>query len=1078
MPMSLNELQELTEKRTEWVQANQKNGFEKGLESLLSNMYPGKAHFIYELLQNSEDAGATQVTFALSESALVYEHDGPTLFSFSDIDSITGIGISTKADDSTQIGKFGVGFKSVYSYTQSPEIHSNGYHFRIERMVIPITEGVKKGNTGGKTIFKFPFNSEQKDPITAMKEIASGLNALNDQTLLFLRNIKKITFWFKEGCLNLLQSTYGDAIYGNNKGIIERVQEFDNLVTIKSQNTCGKSRKSDWLVFSETKPVRTSENESVDCRIAIAFATELSSENVRSIIPCNPGQVFVYFPAEKETSNLKFHIHAPFASTVARDSIHDHPDNEVLKHELVELFISSLQNIKDLHYLNASFLKVLPNSGTNLPPFYMEFRDRIRETLIAQPFIPCIDKSFECGKFVARGPIKVSKCLSNSDIEYIHPYIKIKKWMISPGFNEPEIDRLVQDLKIPEINVKALLSSMYLHTTDIKQARIEELIKMKSDLWLQDFYLLLEDEAKEYELKRSVPNAAMIRARDPENNILHIKPDKAFRPPAGMDEYIANVPFITKETMGIRNTPQAEKLNHFFDVIGVKEYSEQSLISHELGKFKFSVPASSHFLFIARCIKFLKENPTQIQMFRGKRVLGTAGIDASQLILKESCDLILDSPFLDTGLSILCPINGTSVLSSGYMTHPGIVLEDLIDFAKKIGVQTELSIVEDLSFSEYNRKELYSGYEYKKETSNKIKRDYQLPFLEEYIRKALTISTSKLVWKASLSAPDKVLQAKYAPNGKSDINTAPSTVVCVLKGFAWIPDKDGVFFKPADIKKHDLHPDFKLDYSNGLLHAINFGKTEEMQSIEYQKKTALVKSIGFENFEEAEQVVTVIKTLHDLGVSIPDFLSKTILNYQDLHAQHFPDNSVNNPDRRASKITERIAATPEKKYEKRERTVQVERQSLDARSWLKTLYTNDDEIMICQICKNPMPFDKRDGQPYFEAVELFTKDLLVKDFEATHLALCPTCSAKYQEYVKQDISQMEMIQFTILKSTTGSRDIPITLDPKTHGATIRFVGKHIFDLRNILQGLVDQQTARTSSDESEPMSGNESGEMS
>ena len=156
--MSLIELEELSEKRTEWVQANQKNGFEKGLESLLSNMYPGKAHFIYELLQNSEDAGASQVTFALSESALVYEHDGPKLFSFNDIDSITGIGISTKAKDSTQIGKFGVGFKSVYSYTKSPEIHSNGYDFRIERMVIPNTEGVRKGKTSGKTIFKFPFN--------------------------------------------------------------------------------------------------------------------------------------------------------------------------------------------------------------------------------------------------------------------------------------------------------------------------------------------------------------------------------------------------------------------------------------------------------------------------------------------------------------------------------------------------------------------------------------------------------------------------------------------------------------------------------------------------------------------------------------------------------------------------------------------------------------------------------------------------------------------------------------------------------------------------------------------------------
>jgi hypothetical protein len=35
------------------------------------------------------------------------------------------------------IGKFGVGFKSVFAYTQNPEIHSGEYHFRIHDLVVP-----------------------------------------------------------------------------------------------------------------------------------------------------------------------------------------------------------------------------------------------------------------------------------------------------------------------------------------------------------------------------------------------------------------------------------------------------------------------------------------------------------------------------------------------------------------------------------------------------------------------------------------------------------------------------------------------------------------------------------------------------------------------------------------------------------------------------------------------------------------------------------------------------------------------------------------------------------------------------
>jgi hypothetical protein len=39
-------------------------------------MYADSAHFIYELLQNADDAGATTISFTLSDKQLVIEHDG------------------------------------------------------------------------------------------------------------------------------------------------------------------------------------------------------------------------------------------------------------------------------------------------------------------------------------------------------------------------------------------------------------------------------------------------------------------------------------------------------------------------------------------------------------------------------------------------------------------------------------------------------------------------------------------------------------------------------------------------------------------------------------------------------------------------------------------------------------------------------------------------------------------------------------------------------------------------------------------------------------------------------------------
>src|SRR5262249_47944632 len=78
-----------------------------------------------------------------------------------------------------------------------------------------------------------------------------------------------------------------------------------------------------------------------------------------------------------------------------------------------------------------------------------------------------------------------------------------------------------------------------------------------------------------------------------------------------------------------------------------------------------------------------------------------------------------------------------------------------------------------------------------------------------------------------------------------------------------------------------------------------------------------------------------------------------------------------NPTRRWTKIAEEAAAAPEKRREVRERTVRIEppghRQS--ARIYLTDLYTNGDGVMVCQCCRDAMPFQLADGSYYFEAVQ-------------------------------------------------------------------------------------------------------------
>ena len=102
----------------------------RGIKNSVVEKYSDQAHFIYELLQNADDAKATSARFILERGRLIFAHNGTRRFSVTnpksedrdslkgtlgDVNAITSIANSNKTEAS--IGKFGVGFKAVFQYT-------------------------------------------------------------------------------------------------------------------------------------------------------------------------------------------------------------------------------------------------------------------------------------------------------------------------------------------------------------------------------------------------------------------------------------------------------------------------------------------------------------------------------------------------------------------------------------------------------------------------------------------------------------------------------------------------------------------------------------------------------------------------------------------------------------------------------------------------------------------------------------------------------------------------------------------------------------------------------------------------
>jgi len=177
-----------------------------GVWESIVELYAESAHFIYELIQNADDALAEQIEIILYHDKLIFKHNGKKHFTISDdkapkakrgsINAIVSIGNSNKLENET-IGKFGLGFKSVFSYTNTPYIYDDNFLFKIEKKIIPtLIYSDHPLRNSGETLFEFPFINTEK----SYDEIKHRLLHLN-MPILFMPHIKTIR-WKIEGDTN------------------------------------------------------------------------------------------------------------------------------------------------------------------------------------------------------------------------------------------------------------------------------------------------------------------------------------------------------------------------------------------------------------------------------------------------------------------------------------------------------------------------------------------------------------------------------------------------------------------------------------------------------------------------------------------------------------------------------------------------------------------------------------------------------------------------------------------------------------------------------------------------------------
>jgi hypothetical protein len=990
---------------------------------LLGRLYADPTHFIFELLQNAEDAGATRIKFSLFRGRLEVLNDGRP-FSEADVCGICAIGRGTKSDDLTQIGKFGIGFKSVYAHTTSPEVHSGEEHFRIEYYVRPFGEEPRLVPDSWTTLFVLPFLDP---PAPSFNQIATRLEHLDTRTLLFLRNLQEIEW----------------SIEAGESGLF--IREAEPKGSAKLTRIIGERGASEadeeWLIFRRALPVDLYANqapisEQKRLYVEIAFLLERSSCAFSPVIKAiRTSPLVVFFPTEKPTG-LGFLIQGPYRTTPTRENVPaDNEWNRQLVVETAELLAEALHQLREIEMLTVGALETLPLEAANFPKDSM-FRpifDRTRTVLTSERLLPTEDGSF--------GSASEAKLARGAELRELMTDEQLSKLYGAPSrwlSGEIPQDRtailrayFINILKIEEVDPESLARKLD-----------DEFLEHQSDEWTIRFYKFLNGQRALWRTSYSpglLRRRAIIRLRDGS----HVVP---FRDGVVPNAYISPAEGTDLPTVKAVLVADEEACAFLRD-LGLKEPDPVAeIIERLIPKYirADSVSEQEHLTNIQKILTTLREVSQErrhqlILALRDCSFLRNLNCCTSITAFKKPSEIYLPNP--DTHIYFAGDPN------AWLMEEPTIDEKDF-DTLKSLGASGEPR--HRCQPNTVGHVIVQSWWGNHARGLNGFDPNCDIDGLQHALEN-ITVEIAQYIWNKLLPVHRRHLygtvqrssRQNYDPWSTRETQEYSVTGRRVTES-AWLPDKSGVFRIPTELSLSDLPEAFNQD--DELARALGMSQSLP-PGID---KSILLREAGLT--PEAIRLVRDDPEFIELLAKRPDAVERMRKELNE--RPEFPVHCSPDRARRNVGLSQRVEAAPKKTYELRERSTRVSDGALSlAKTYLRDLYTNVADEMICQACHREMPFRLADRSYYFEAVEYCSA--VGREIPENRLALCPVCAAKWHH--ARDESPQELAAAVL---SANVAELKVVLAGSQ--TILRFVETHFLDLKVVLATSLRSQDAQDS----------------
>lgn len=1028
-------------------------------EALLAGHYSDSNHFIYELIQNAEDTKASCVVFEYHEDKIVFYHDGKP-FNESNVIGVSSMLETTKADDAQSIGKFGMGFKSVFKYTCEPQIYSDDEAFRIKNYLLPeeieaewnyreqMQSGIHYGLNSGEQFFPFansehltkvvlPFQKREKSGEIHKidgSDIVLKLKELEPEILLFLSAIKCL-FWI-------------DTTKGKYEKFILLEQEDTNLKVcqLKGNVTNNSKRYSDLYFYKYRKHVTYSKMENAE--VSLAFLTNTQQKSIQKM---EDTHIWVYFPT-KDRTGLPCLLHGSFETAVSREKlIRPSEFNNILLSAAVDLFTEAILDFKSRDLITQSFIRQILMVAFNddtLPGL----KSAITKLFLENELIPNRSgKLSGCQDVCISVPFDLADLSQNTylkgtfarDREYV--LINDEK---SAGFSE-YYSWLKLDLKVPvfsmDVWAKRVVENFkgnyaianfdemrdlyeFLDEYKLSEYTKDPKVARKKSLYEEDVQTFVKKAWPILRLARILINAEsrFIAAYDESDDAqVYLSSTSEYQKiskSAIVLFFITNdYKTLLEDSFGVKEFDNFEyvkgkvlvKYSRSPKEVVVTEVFEKEYIDDilqvcrlmESGSYMQEVQE----LIADRCIILAKSSDGITKLMKADDVYCEKSIEGADMRVYYA-DLGKDIAFLDEEFYKEKGISTNCIMQLGVHVTP--VVEGPRNGIKAVG--------DFRPFLEMNFLRKNIGY------------------IQEYTSSELAKKKSACILKIALANATKLAgKVLIGTDDACETKEGICKALEQLRSDDWLYT-DGTLQYIEDISKNQL--DKRIYQEIGLS---RYG--DECRLLGFSSDETERAFDGIDNLNKDAKQQLLAKLAKELGVEITVTKGdndNTVFDPDDFDMNEFPVRYVMNRERLERYVENQFYIADPIRYKEVVVRQKVSDNRNLTRAYLAGMYTNQFEKIICQSCRRIMG----KNEIYAVAIANFGVDM-----EQLNLCLCPNCYQKYEAIKKTRSDEYKASIKRAMENTEISRREPYYMVSASKDMSLYFTQTHLAEVQNILQ---------------------------